>query len=157
MNIIGKPSINPLVFFSGKIAGYVIWVLLFFEIFRSISSEQLIADWKQIVAVILTAAGIVISTVGLLNLGDSTRAGLPLEETKLKTHGIYRLSRNPIYLGFNFLSLAAMLLIPTPFVIILGIFNLITHHLIILAEERFLKNRFDTAYLHYMDQVRRYI
>ncbi|MDH3244606.1 MAG: isoprenylcysteine carboxylmethyltransferase family protein [Saprospiraceae bacterium] len=157
MNIIGKPSINPLVFFSGKTAGYVIWVLLFLEIFRSISSEQLIADWKQIVAVILTAAGIVISTVGLLNLGDSTRAGLPLEETKLKTHGIYRLSRNPIYLGFNFLSLAAMLLIPIHFVIILGIFNLITHHLIIVAEERFLRDRFGEEYLRYIDDVRRYI
>jgi protein-S-isoprenylcysteine O-methyltransferase Ste14 len=42
-------------------------------------------------------------------------------------------------------------------VIILGIYSIITYHLIILGEEKFLEERFGDEYFSYKNKVRRYI
>jgi len=34
MEVIGKPTINPLLFYSGKISGYIVWILFLFSIFK---------------------------------------------------------------------------------------------------------------------------
>jgi protein-S-isoprenylcysteine O-methyltransferase Ste14 len=83
--------------------------------------------------------------------------GLPTEKTILKTNGIYRFSRNPMYFGFNLLTIASMLYWININVIILGIYSIIIYHLIILGEEKFLEERFGDEYFSYKKIVRRYI
>ena len=90
-------------------------------------------------------------------LGRSIRIGLPTEDTTLRTGGIYRFSRNPMYLGVHLVTLAAMLITLKWWVALPGLFSIAVYHLIVLGEEKFLEERFGKAYLDYKQHTRRYI
>ena len=157
MSLIGKTTINPILFYSGKISGYITWILLSlpplgFNIFESVSFDYNI---HISLAILSIAIGFVI--ISLINLGKSTRLGIPTEDTVLKTRGVYRISRNPMYLGFNLLTLSSMIFFLNIWIILLGIYSIIIYHFIILAEEKFLKVRFGENFDNYMKKTRRYI
>lgn len=71
--------------------------------------------------------------------------------------GLYRISRNPIYLSYFVFFSGCVLL--TQSVILLGLVLLfqVTAHWIILAEERWCIQHFGEEYLQYMKKVRRYL
>ena len=50
----------------------------------------------QWIGITVFGAGLLIVMLSFISLGESVSAGLPGEETKLKTKGIYRVSRNPL-------------------------------------------------------------
>lgn len=157
MDIIGKTTIHPLIFYSGKFAGYFIWITLllsYFEIW--IFKIQFERNNVVLLYLILFVSSIFI-IISLFNLGKSTRLGLPADETLLKRKGLYRISRNPMYLGFNLLTISAIIRCPNIWVIILGLYSIIVYHFIILGEEAFLEKRFGSQYLYYKKKVRRYI
>ena len=155
IQLIGKTTINPLLFYSGKISGYTVWVLLLISLFATHDISHI--NPQKWVAVIVLCIGLIFTIVSLINLGKSTRLGVPTEDTELKTHGLYQISRNPMYLGFNLLSLSAILFIDNFIVLILGIYSIFVYHLIIVGEEKFLESRFSEQFLEYKKNVRRYI
>ena len=145
MEILGKPSINPLLFISGKTCGYMTWIFLILEILKvNILPANSILILRQ-AALIIIVIGIFFLIISSINLGRSVRLGLPDTKTELKLSGVYRISRNPMYLGFNFVTLASMLYIFNVFVIILGLYSIIIYHFIILGEEKFLEQRFGSV------------
>jgi len=155
IKVIGKAPINPTIFYSGKIAGYALWIALL----ASMINAPAISAWsisKQL-ALLLTSLSLILVVVSLINLGSATRLGLPEESTRFKTNGLYRVSRNPMYLGFNLLTLSAILFISSFMVFLLGIYSIFTYHLIIQAEESFLEARFGEKYSEYKNRVRRYM
>ncbi len=157
MKIIGKTTINPIIFYSGKISGYITWIILLENLLNIIPHPGIHNAYLQLFSILLLAISLVIVTLSLIDLGKSTRLGLPTEKTTLKTNGVYRYSRNPMYFGFNLLTIASMLYWINIIVIILGIYSIITYHLIILGEEKFLEERFGEEYFSYKNKVRRYI
>ena len=157
MKIIGKTTINPILFYSGKISGYITWVVLLGYLLNVVPHPGVHNAYLQLFSILILVIGLIIVTLSLVDLGRSTRLGLPTEKTTLKTNGIYRFSRNPMYFGFNLLTIASMLYWINIIVIILGIYSIITYHLIILGEEKFLEERFGDEYFSYKDKVRRYI
>ncbi len=100
---------------------------------------------------------LVFIVLSLINLGKSTRLGLPKESTDFKTIGLYKISRNPMYVGFNLLTISAILSCSHWLILLLGNYSIIVYHFIILGEESFLENRFGNNYLNYKNAVRRYI
>jgi protein-S-isoprenylcysteine O-methyltransferase Ste14 len=157
MELFGKPTINPIVFYSGKISGYITWIVLIRSISGFDSFENQNAFYNNFIAITLLAVGLIFSIISLFNLGKSTRFGLPSAETTLKSRGLYRVSRNPMYVGFNLITIASMIFTLNFIILLLGIYSLATYHLIIKSEERFLIGRFGKAYSDYMLQVRRYL
>jgi protein-S-isoprenylcysteine O-methyltransferase Ste14 len=155
MKLIGKAPINPALFYTGKIAGYVIWTAPLMGIINASSITELSIP-KQL-AIFLALISIVLISVSLINLGSATRLGLPQESTQFKTKCLYMISRNPMYLGFNLLSLSAILLTGNFIVLVLGTYSIFTYHQIIQAEEAFLEARFGEKYCAYKSRVRRYI
>lgn len=157
MEIVGKATINPVLFYSGKISGFSIWTVLFFPFvevdFIEINSSYI----GKYFALFFFLFGLFLSIVSFVNLGKSTRMGLPSEKTVLKTRGIYRLSRNPMYVGFNLITIASMVFSLNVFVIILGTYSLIVNHFIIKGEELFLIKIFGQDYNIYVKKVRRYL
>jgi protein-S-isoprenylcysteine O-methyltransferase Ste14 len=104
-------------------------------------------------------AGVALAVWGV---GAFRRAGTPLvpfvKSTALVTTGVYRFTRNPMYLGLTLIvagtawllgSLGAWLAVP-PFVWLLQCGY-------IQAEERFLENIFGSEYRRYKTIVRRWI
>ncbi len=157
MEIMGKPAINPFLFYSGKISGYVVWILLVLSISGKVRFRESISLNLDYLSYFLLVFGFFISVAGLLRLGRSTRFGLPVTKTTLRASGIYRISRNPIYLGFNLITIASMVYLPHPVIIIPGIYCMIVYHQIIIAEEKFLEEAFKEDYLNYKKRVRRYL
>ena len=153
----GKPPIDRLSFYTGKIALFSSWILLMMKaIFPKIGylTVPLALSW---VGSIMVAAGSVIMIVSFFALGASLKVGLPDEETKLKTDGLYSFSRNPLYLGVFIISIASCIYFPDLINITFAVYGMCIHHKITLGEERFLENRFGESWKEYNLKVRRYM
>jgi protein-S-isoprenylcysteine O-methyltransferase Ste14 len=157
MEVIGKPTINPILFYSGKISGYIVWILFLLSIIKVDLLPKLIHLNLNYLSYSMLVIGLAFSIASLLKLGRSTRFGIPTTETKLKTNGIYSLSRNPIYFGFNLITISSIIYIPNPIILALGIYSIVIYHFIIIGEEKFLEKAFGEDYLNYKKKVRRYI
>ena len=90
-------------------------------------------------------------------MGDAFRPGTPKEDTSLKTDGLFRLSRNPMYVGVYATIMASSLYTLNPIVILLGAFVVAVHHAIVLEEENHMRKVFSREYSEYCSRVRRYI
>ena len=157
MEIFGKPAINPVLFYSGNIIGYMNWTLLVLSVLSINIPGRHIFFHNDYMAIGLLLTGVLISSASMFYLGRSTRFGLPTSRTILKTNGMYRFSRNPMYLGFDLVTLASMIWFLNPPLICTGVYSIVVYHLIIKAEEKFLEGTFGTEYLEYKKEVRRYI
>lgn len=153
----GRPPIHPVPFYTGKILGYVIWAIYLLSAFGCCSIPSVNIPAMKYSAYILTFLGLALSIVSLFNLGASTRFGLPENETTFKNGGLYRYSRNPMYLGLHLITISSMIYLADIIVTLVGIYSLIGYHFIILAEEKFLTARFGSKYEEYKKRVRRYI
>ncbi|MDO9392108.1 MAG: isoprenylcysteine carboxylmethyltransferase family protein [bacterium] len=157
MELIGKTTINPVLFYTGKISGYLTWIILLLSVLGFPAIETYSPSLLKYTAYVLSLVGLSLIVVSLINLGRSTRLGLPQEDTVLKTGGLYRFSRNPMYLGFDLLTLASMVYSLNPGMISLGLYSLVIYHLIILGEEKYLEQKFGKDYMAYRQKVRRYL
>ncbi len=150
---IGRPSIQPLAFVVTKLAIVPPHVFLFGWAVRM---SQL-PSGRTLVGAVLAGIGELLMVVAIHELGRSTRIGLPREATDLKTHGLYRFSRNPIYLGLFLAGIGSCLLVPHWFNLLSTVIMMAGHHRIVIAEERFLEDRFGQAWRDYRARVRRYL
>lgn len=105
----------------------------------------------------LVYMGVAIYFIGaLLVLISTINFAIP-KGIDFKTQGIYKFSRNPMYVGFFFYFLGcALLTYSTVLMISLFLFQL-SAHWIILAEERWCEQKFGEEYLAYQKRVRRYL
>jgi len=156
MKIIGNTTIHPFFFYTGKIAGYITWIVLILSIFNVINIGEQHIESLNILSITLASIGLLIILISLINLGSSTSLGVPSENTKFKENGLYKFSRNPMYLGFNFLTISSFIFTANLLILVMGISSLAVYHFIILGEERFLEQRFEQKYTQYMKKVRRY-
>lgn len=157
LKLIGKAPIHPMFFYSGKILGYITWVLFLFYIFNIYKISRHSFEFLIILSYILAGIGLIMAITSLINLGRSTRLGLPSENTNFKSNGLYKLSRNPMYLGFDFFTLSSIIFFGNIFITIIGIYSIVIYHFIIMGEEKYLEQRFGNKYIEYRKKVRRYI
>ena len=90
---------------------------------------------------------------------DSWRVGVSYEEkTDLITDGIYQISRNPAFLGFDLVYVGIGFMFFNTALAVISFLAIIMFHLQIkYVEEPFLKQEFKEQYLQYYQQVNRYI
>jgi len=81
----------------------------------------------------------------------------PKEDTNLTTDGVFRLSRNPMYVDVYATIVASSLCTVNPVIILMGTFVVAVHHAIVLAEENHMQKVFSREYSEYCSRVRRYI
>lgn len=155
MEILGKTPINPWLFVSGKSFGYLTWIFLMLDLFGVIPNHTDLL--LRQVALSLLASGILVILLSSFSLGRAVRIGLPDSKTELKRSGIYKISRNPMYIGLGLVTLSSMLYTLNIFIAIAGIYSILVYHFIILGEERFLAKRFGEEYRTYKKQVPRYL
>ena len=102
--------------------------------------------------------GDIIFLVSVLCMKDSWRAGIPdKDRTKLVTTGIYRYSRNPAFLGFDFMYVGLLLMYFNLSMLVVSAFAIIMLHLQILQEERYLTENYGDSYREYRKHVFRYL
>ncbi len=152
-NPVGDPPIPKPAFLLAKVGAGISFLLV---VLKAAFAPSHLTDGLNVVCLCLWTGGTVLFVTGISRLGGSLRVGLPEEQTALVTTGVYRFSRNPVYVGmyvmlavsliyaFSWLNLAAAL---TAFVL---------HHRIVLSEEKFLAAKF-SDYEAYRAGVRRYL
>jgi len=157
MKIIGKETIHPFWFYSGKIVGYIIWILYVLSFLNIINIKMISFIWLDYISYLTLSIGLFFTIFSLINLGKSTRLGLPNENTTFIKIGLYRFSRNPMYIGFNLFTISSVLINANLIVLIFSLYSIIIYHFIIKGEEAFLEKRFGAEYINYKNKVRRYL
>lgn len=109
------------------------------------------------IGIIIAALGVMIFIVAMTTMRDSWRAGIPeKDKTALVTNGIYRFSRNPAFLGFDFMYLGILTSFFNYLHLLFAAFAVVMLHLQILQEEKFLTAAFGEPYLEYKRRTGRY-
>jgi protein-S-isoprenylcysteine O-methyltransferase Ste14 len=116
---------------------------------------------REWVAGLLALAGAAVALLGVISFrraGTTVNPLNPERVSALVVRGIYRYSRNPMYLGFALLLaawlvyLSAWLALP-----VLPAFILSMNRFQIEPEEKVLEARFGAVYLEYKERVRRWL
>ena len=155
---IGKDKIGFVKFveITMKIAAILVFIAGLVSIFLE-TGNSLTAI--RIIGAITSVGGTVIFIVALWTMRDSWRAGVSkTDKTELITNGIYHISRNPAFLGFDLLYIGTLLMFFNWILCFLTVFAVIMYHLqIVNVEENFLLVAFGNEYLQYKKKVCRYI
>lgn len=130
-----------------------------FEHFLGILSLFAIS-WLVIFGELLLAIGFLFTIYCHFSLGRYWRSGIApanSPSTGLKFDGIYKYSRNPMFVGVALAQLGFFLALPTVFSLLcLGI-GLSTLYSQTIQEERHLEQMFNFEYLQYKNKVRRWL
>jgi len=155
MDAIGKSPVSTPIFVLGKLAMSASW--LFFLV-RTLGIDTMMYDSTvtRSLGVVLAVAGSLLLILGFIYLGRSVSVGLPEERTELKTHGVYRISRNPMYFGGFLICAGSCFLFIHPVNFLLCAIYVVIHHVIVIREEQFLEKRFGERWLEYKQRVPRY-
>ena len=113
----------------------------------------------RVVGAVTGVAGTLVFIAAVQTMRDSWRAGVSkTDQTELVTNGIYQISRNPAFLGFDLLYIGILLMFFNWILCILTAFAVLMYHLqIVCVEEDFLLAAFGDDYLQYKKEVCRYI
>jgi protein-S-isoprenylcysteine O-methyltransferase Ste14 len=132
----------------------IVMVILLSAIFdTSIFSNQIIRG----IGLALFGCGTILFILAMVTMKDSWRAGVPdKDSTLIVTSGIYKLSRNPAFLGFDLTYIGACLAYGNILLYLLAVITITLMHLQILEEEKFLSTTFGNEYLIYKSKVGRY-
>jgi len=104
------------------------------------------------------AFGVITFVMAIVVMRDNWRAGYSEDQnTVLVTKGIYKYSRNPAFLGFDFLYIGCALAFPNVLNIAFMIAAVTLLHLQILGEEAFLAKAFGADYNAYKVVAMRYL
>ena len=153
----GDSPINRTLFYTSKYSVIILWVAMIVQIWGipiSFVEVPAVLFW---ISMALWLFGFTLLFLGRFKLGTSFRLGTPKESTSLRIDGLFRFSRNPMYLGLYSTILASSLSTLNPIVILLGSYVIAVHHTIVLGEEEYMKRAFGQEYLDYCHRVRRYI
>lgn len=110
---------------------------------------------------LLTLVGICLGVIGVIQFRAAQTTIHPTHPDRsahLVTDGIYRYSRNPMYLGLLLLLIAWAIYLNSvisPLFVVLFVFYM--NRFQIIPEERALKEKFEDKYQRYFSQVRRWI
>lgn len=114
--------------------------------------------WIQICGMIAGFLGLAFSFVAQLQMGDSWRiARDEKEHTALITHGLYRYSRNPVYLGLGVAFLGFFLMVPSAVSLCFLLMMQISIAVKIRLEEAYLQSQHPETYGPYRARVRRWL
>lgn len=105
------------------------------------------------------AFGVALNISGFVTQRRAGTDPIPFNPTtRIVTHGLYRFSRNPMYIGFALWTFGIAILVDSLWMLgAVPIGLVLTDLLVVQREERYLERKFGEEYLAYKRQVRRWI
>lgn len=152
----GKVGFVKFVEVTMKVAAVLVFAAELVSIFIGTSHSPVVV---RVIGAAMSVIGTIIFIAAVLTMRDSWRAGVSkTDKTELVTNGIYQISRNPAFLGFDFLYIGTLLIFFNWILFLLTAFAVIMYHLqIVNVEEDFLLATFGNEYRQYKKKVCRYI
>jgi protein-S-isoprenylcysteine O-methyltransferase Ste14 len=151
----GKEGLLKVIEISLKITTYLLPAIQIICILFYSENSHLIL---RVAGLVIELLGIVIFIASVVEMKDNWRAGVQKEDkTKLVTTGIYTISRNPAFLGFDLMYIGILLTFFNWYLLFATIVAIVLFHLqIVKVEENFLIEAFGQEYLNYKRIVCRY-
>lgn len=138
-----------------KIATYMVVPA---EVISIITAEQTPVTALRALGVMLALAGDIFFIVSVVTMRDNWRAGIAEhDKTEMVTKGIYAISRNPAFLGFDCVYIGFLLMFFNWPLLVLSVFAIVMLHLQILQEEKYLEETFGAEYTQYKAKTYRYL
>ena len=138
------------------ICGVIIWAFAAF-----VGTHSLGVEIRQSIALLLLSMAVLIDLGALLiflRAKTTIDPRYPHKTSTMVTTGIYRFSRNPMYLGLALLLAALSLWLGARFgLFVVAAFILYMNRFQIEPEEQALEMQFGETYLNYKNSVRRWI
>lgn len=152
----GKAGFVKFIEIAMKIATYLVPGV---EVVSIVSDTGSFPAPVRMAGVLIGIAGVIVFTVSVLTMRDSWRAGVSkTDKTELITEGIYQISRNPAFLGFDLVYIGiATMFFNWPLLIVSAFAMAMLHLQIVNVEEEFLLESFGDEYLCYREKVCRYL
>lgn len=137
----------------------------FYTVFAAAFGWPLLSDQRFFHSDLLAWVGVFLCYMGLLFLllsliafGKSFRVGIDTDRAdRLVTSGVFRITRNPIYVAFFGVLIGQFLVFPNWVTLIYLIAGIWLIHRQVLREEAFLQNHYGQEYADYSRRVRRYL
>lgn len=115
-------------------------------------------SWLVGIGLCLLGIALVWVLIAQLQMGDSWRIGIDEKSSSpLVQHGLFGISRNPIFLGMLVMLIGLLLTIPTAATLIVTLLGFVLIHIQVRLEEPFLLEKYGDAYRSYQKRVRRWI
>lgn len=138
-----------------KIATYSIVVV---ELLSIITGHSLLRYSGKNIGMIIGILGDFVFLAAVVTMSDSWRAGIAADDhRKLVNKGIFRISRNPAFVGFDLVYVGILLMFFNWFLMVITLFAMLMLHLQILQEEKYLEEEFGEDYKKYRSKVCRYV
>jgi protein-S-isoprenylcysteine O-methyltransferase Ste14 len=116
------------------------------------------STWRIALGIVLVLAGIAISASGLLALKQAGTNVDPSQPVTTLVHsGIFKWTRNPIYVGGALIMIGIALIFALDWLLLLFLPSYALLHVgVVMREERYLERKFGDAYRRYKETVPRY-
>jgi protein-S-isoprenylcysteine O-methyltransferase Ste14 len=125
---------------------------------KAISAYLIDVCWLKYAGVGICYAGLIIFLWALISFGKAWRIGIDEQNAdELITGGIFRYSRNPIFLFMDAYFVGVALIYPNIVLVVVALGMIAGIHLQIVREEKFLERKFGDRYRAYKRQTRRYV
>lgn len=152
----GKKGLEKVIESIMQILTILVTIMDVWSIF--FSSKQL-PNLIQYIGVIIAFVGTLFFIISVKTMKNNWRAGVPkTDKTELVTEGIYKISRNPAFLGFDLLFLGFVFMFFNWILLVISLFTIVLIHFqITKVEEPFLRETFGKSYEEYTNKVLRYL
>ena len=152
----GKVGFVKFIEVTLKITTYLLPVIQIISIVFYLETTYLAL---RLTGVVITMFGVLAFVISVVQMKENWRAGVQKEEkTNLVTTGIYSISRNPAFLGFDLMYIGILFSFFNWFLCFVTSFAVLFFHLqIVNVEEHFLIEAFGDEYLQYKSKVCRYL
>lgn len=147
-----KSKIYPPTFFNTAL---VIMIILHFLM----PIREIIAGYWKLIGIIPLLIGVSFNLIADKDLKSNNTTVKPDEESNvLITHGVFKISRNPMYIGMVLIQIGIALFLGTvsPYLIIV-IFIFVMDKKFIRTEEVMLREKFGMVWNRYKESTRRWI
>lgn len=112
----------------------------------------------QITGMAISAVSLAWCSLAQWQMGSSWRVGIEAEtKTELVAHGLYTISRNPIYLGMTGAAIAFFLMLPSAMSLLAMICGRMLMQIQVRLEEEYLAKMHGDDFSSYIKKVRRWL
>ena len=139
----------------------LVFMIVMWLVSRATPVFELSLEFRLGIGIVLSGAGFIMAFVGVITFrraGTTIHPTTPHKATALVTGGIYRHTRNPMYLGVLLVLLGwGIFLASLPALFLLPLFVVYMTRFQIMPEERAMTALFGAEYTAYKLKVRRWI
>ena len=137
----GKEGLTKWIEIIMKVATYLVVVV---EVVSIVLDFTCFAGGMRIAGLILSSMGLILFVITVYTMKDSWRAGAShSDKTKLVTSGIFQISRNPAFFGFDLVYIGMLCMFFNWFLFVVSVFAIMMFHIqIVKNEEPFLLETF---------------